>query len=289
MTWRCCDRRICFPGPAWIMGVLNVTPDSFFDGGQFHQADAAIARAEMLLAEGADILDIGGESTRPGSAEVEEAEEVRRVIPVIREVVRRSKALVSIDTRKVAVAEAALDAGAMVINDVEANRTDPAMWQLAARTGAGYVAMHMQGKPATMQTAPVYGDVVREVSAFFAGSLDRMGEVGLGRDQVALDVGFGFGKTVEHNLQLLADFDRFRLHARPLVLGVSRKSFIGKVVGADPASARLAGSLACACWGIETGANIIRVHDVRATRDAVRMLEAVQARRRVDRPGPAQG
>ena len=268
-----------FPRPALVMGVLNVTPDSFSDGGQFFDPAAAIARGEELARSGADMLDIGGESTRPGATPVSEAEELRRVLPVIETLARRLQIPLSIDTMKPAVARAALAAGASIINDVAANREEDSMWRLAAETGAGYVAMHMQGTPATMQQHPVYGDVVREVGEFFLNRLDRLREAGVAPEQVILDPGIGFGKTVAHNLQLLAGLRSFTNLGRPLLLGVSRKSFVGKTSG-GPDDGRLPGALACTVLAAEAGVQLFRAHDVPETVQALRMTEAVLAQKK---------
>lgn len=263
-----------FPRPTLLMGVVNVTPDSFSDGGAFLDTGRALAHALELVAQGADILDIGGESTRPQAAPVSEAEELRRVIPVIEALAARVQIPISIDTVKPAVAQAAIAAGASIVNDIAANREDSAMWQTVAESGAGYIAMHMQGTPQTMQLKPHYDDVVQAVEDFFRERLARLAQAGIAAEQVALDVGIGFGKTVAHNLQLLASLNRFTTLQRPLLLGVSRKSFIGTVTGAG-VEERLPGSLACANWAVMAGTQILRVHDVAATRQAVRMLEAI--------------
>lgn len=263
-----------FPRPALVMGIVNVTPDSFTDGGQFLDAGKAVTHALELVAQGAEILDVGGESTRPGAEPVGEAEELRRVIPVIEQLKRRASVAVSIDTAKPAVARAALAAGASLVNDIAANRSDDTMWRMVADAGAGYICMHMQGTPRTMQSDPHYDDVVREVGEFFAARLDRLAACGVGAEQVALDPGIGFGKSVAHNLQLLAAMRGFTRFARPLVLGVSRKSFIGKIVPAE-VTQRLPGSLACATLAVEAGVQIIRAHDVAETVQAVRVTEAI--------------
>ena len=268
-----------FPRPALLMGVVNVTPDSFSDGGDFFDTDAAVRHALALVGEGADIIDVGGESTRPDATPVSEAEELRRVLPVIEQLAARVSAPISIDTMKPAVARAALAAGASIVNDVAAHRDDPAMWQITAEAGAAYVAMHMQGTPQTMQRNPVYADVVAEVGAFFADRLERLQNFGVGGEQVMLDAGLGFGKTVEHNLRLLAALRDFTKWGRPLLLGVSRKSFLARVTGAADVAERLPGALACACWGVQNGVNIVRTHDVGATRRALRATEAILARR----------
>jgi dihydropteroate synthase len=274
MLFRACQFCYEFPRPALVMGIVNVTPDSFSDGGRFLDAGRAIEHALALMDQGADILDIGGESTRPGAEAVTEEEELRRVIPVIEALAARVRVPISIDTVKRSVARAALKAGASVVNDVAANRPDATMWQLVAGAGAGYVCMHMQGTPRTMQVAPRYGDVVREVAQFFGERLTAMATAGLAPEQVVLDPGIGFGKTQEHNLQLLANLGSFNQFLRPLMLGVSRKSFIGKIVEAD-VSRRLSGSLACACLAVQSGVHIIRTHDVAETVQAVRVTEAI--------------
>jgi len=256
-----------------------VTPDSFSDGGQFSDSASAVAHGEALVREGADIIDVGGESTRPGAVPVDEAEELRRVIPVIEKLARRVKVPVSIDTMKPGVARAALEAGASIVNDVGANREDDEMWRLVAETGAGYVAIHMQGEPATMHLNPVYEDVLREVGLFLAGRLKRLNAAGVAADQVVLDVGIGFGKTLEHNLQLLAGLERFTRLGRPMLLGVSRKSFIGKLSG-GPENERLSGALACTVLAAEAGVQLFRTHDVAETVRALRMTEAIMARRK---------
>jgi dihydropteroate synthase len=279
MILRARQYEFCFPGPALVMGIVNVTPDSFSDGGRYLDAGAAAAHALELVEQGAGIIDVGGESTRPGAAPVAEAEELRRVMPVIERLAGQVKVPISIDTVKVGVARAALRAGASLVNDVAANREDGALWQVVAETGAGYVCMHMRGTPQTMQANPVYADVVAEVGGFFSERLRRLRDCGVAREQVVLDPGIGFGKTVEHNLQLLATVGRFTSLERPLLFGVSRKSFIGKLLGVDLA-ARLPGALACACLAVAGGARIIRAHDVAETVQAIRMTEAILARRR---------
>jgi dihydropteroate synthase len=274
MLLRCRQFEFRFPRPALVMGVVNVTPDSFSDGGQFCNADAAVAHGLDLVQQGAAILDIGGESSRPGATPVSEAEELRRVIPVIEGLVARTSVPLSIDTTKPAVARAALAAGASIVNDIAANRTDDTLWRLVAETGAGYVAMHMQGLPQTMQSRPTYANVVAEVMDFFRDRLERLNALGVAADQVVLDVGIGFGKTLEHNLQLLSALRSFTTLERPVLLGVSRKSFIGTLSGATVAE-RLPGSLACTSLAVAAGVQIIRTHDVAETVQAVRMAEAI--------------
>ena len=274
MLWRARQFEFTFPRPTLVMGIVNVTPDSFSDGGRFLNADAAVEHALRLVREGAEILDIGGESTRPGASPVSEEEELHRVLPVIERLIGQVKIPLSIDTQKPGVARAALAAGASIVNDIAANRDDDVMWRVVAEAGAGYIAMHMQGSPQTMQTSPNYRDVAQEVESFFVERLERLKNAGVAPEQVALDVGIGFGKTLEHNLQLLASLRRFTKLQRPLLLGVSHKSFIGKLLGAE-ATQRVPAGLACACWAVEAGAKIIRTHDVAETVQAVRMTEAI--------------
>lgn len=268
--------RFEFPRPALVMGIVNVTPDSFSDGGQFFAPEAAVAHGIELAAEGAEIIDVGGESTRPGAAAVEEGEELRRVLPVVADLAARVNVPISIDTRKPVVARAAIAAGASLVNDVGAHREDEGMAALVAETGAGYVVMHMKGTPATMQREAIYEDVVREVGSFFAARLEWLQRVGVPREQVVLDVGIGFAKTSQHNLELIGGLKYYTKYQRPLLLGVSRKSFIGKLLGAEM-TARLPAGLACACWAIQSGVQLIRTHEVKATIQALRMTEALLA------------
>jgi dihydropteroate synthase len=274
MLLRARQFAFAFPRPALLMGVVNVTPDSFYDGARFEDAAGAVAHALRLVEEGADIIDVGGESSRPGAGTVSEAEELRRVIPVLEALSGTVAVALSIDTVKPGVARLALRAGACIINDIAANREEEAMWRLAGESGAAYVAVHMQGTPATMQENPVYDDVAEEVDRFFEDRLRRLLSCGVHPEQVVLDVGLGFGKRVEDNLRLLAQLRRFTIWERPLLMGASRKSFVGAASGAQ-VQERLPPSLACACWGVANGAGIIRCHDVAATRHAVRMTEAV--------------
>jgi len=284
MLFRARHFEFRFPRPAIIMGIVNVTPDSFSDGGQFLAADAAVDHGLELVAQGAEILDIGGESTRPGAAPVPAAEELRRVLPVIEKLAALTPVALAIDTVKPAVARAALAAGASLVNDVAARHSDAAMWQVLADFQAGYICMHAQGTPPTMQQNPAYTDVVREVDAFFAERLATLlHAAGIAAEHVALDPGIGFGKTLEHNLQLLAGLPRFAHLHRPLLLGVSRKSFIEKLSGAS-LTQRLPASLACATLAVADGVQIIRTHDVAETVRAVRMTEAIMQRRPVAAP-----
>ena len=270
--------NFAFPRPTLVMGIVNVTPDSFSDGGQFMDPSAAVAHGLALIGQGADILDIGGESTRPGATPVSEDEELRRVLPVIRELAAQVRVPISVDTTKPGVARAALDAGASIVNDVGANRNDDSMWRLVAESGAGYVAMHMLGNPQTMQSAPTYGNVVEDVHQFFVDRIQRLSNCGVSGEQVIVDAGIGFGKTVEHNLQLLAGMRRLTDLGRPLLLGVSRKSFMGKLLGGTVGE-RLPAALACTSMAVEAGVQLIRTHDVAETVKAVRMTEAILARK----------
>ncbi|HEY0390659.1 MAG TPA: dihydropteroate synthase [Solirubrobacterales bacterium] len=255
-----------------LMGVVNVTPDSFSDGGLYLDSGAAVAHGEKLLGDGAAILDVGGESTRPGAAEVDEAEELRRVKPVVEALV--GEATVSIDTSKLGVAEAALDAGALIVNDVTALRRDPGMAALCADRGAGVVLMHMPGDPRTMQDDPRYDDVVDDVKAFLAGRVEFAVAEGVDEERIWLDPGIGFGKTLEHNLELLRRLAELRELGRPLVIGTSRKSFIGKVDG-SAVDDRLGGSIASSVLAAAEGADLLRVHDVAEMAQAMRVAEAV--------------
>lgn len=266
-----------FPRPPLLMGIVNVTPDSFSDGGQHLATASAIEHGLRLVAGGADLLDIGGESTRPGATPVSGADELRRVLPVIEGLVSRTGIPVSIDTRKPAVAAAALAAGAVIVNDIEANREDDAMWRVVAEHQAGYVCMHMQGTPQTMQSEPRYADVAREVREFFKDRLVRLERAGVRAGQVVLDVGIGFGKTLEHNLELLGALCSFQTLDRPLLLGVSRKSFIERLTGA-PVEDRLAGSLAATVLAVRDGVQFVRTHDVAATRQALQVAAAILER-----------
>jgi len=257
-----------------IMGVLNVTPDSFSDGGSFDDPETAVGHALALERAGADIIDIGGESTRPGAEPVGEAEELRRVAPVIEAVRRVSGVLISIDTSKAAVAEAAVAAGADIINDVTALAGE-GMPEVAARSGAGVVLMHMQGEPRTMQTAPHYADVVKEVKAFLAQRLAAMEAAGIARERMAVDPGIGFGKTFEHNLALLRALPELAELGRPVLVGVSRKSFLSRLGGQGTMEERFWPGVALTSFCRERGARIVRVHEPRPHREAMRMTEAI--------------
>jgi dihydropteroate synthase len=255
-----------------LMGVVNVTPDSFSDGGLYLDPDAAIAHGEELVAQGAVILDVGGESTRPGAVEVDAGEELRRVGPVIAALA--GQATVSVDTSKAVVAEAALDGGAEIVTDVTALRGDSDMAGLCAERGVGLVLMHMRGNPRTMQADPVYEDVVDDVKAFLAERLEFAVGAGVDEEKVWLDPGIGFGKTREHNFELLRRLGELRALGRPLVIGTSRKSFIGAVDG-SPAGERLGGTIASSILAVAEGADVLRVHDVAEVGQAMRVAQAV--------------
>lgn len=258
-----------------IMGVLNVTPDSFSDGGCFSTEDTAVEHGRALERAGADLIDVGGESTRPGSAAVSAEEELRRVLPVIRGLRAESSIVISIDTSKAIVAEEALRAGADIINDVTALRGDPAMADVALRTGAGVVLMHMQGCPRTMQERPHYADVVSEVVAFLENALTAAVDRGLPAESIALDPGIGFGKLPAHNLALLQSLKSFAPLQRPLMIGVSRKSFLASLAGATAMADRFWPAVALTSFCREEGARIFRVHEPRPHREALRMTEGI--------------
>jgi dihydropteroate synthase len=259
------------------MGVLNVTPDSFSDGGKYSTTDAAIAHAEELAAGGADIIDIGGESTRPGSQPVPADEQIRRVIPVLRSAASRLSAIFSIDTTSSAVAEAALDAGAAILNDISGGRADDKLLPLvAARKTVPIILMHMQGTPATMQNSPQYSDVVAEVASFLRDKTAAAVSAGIDESKILLDPGIGFGKSVFHNLELLRRQRELLALGRPLVIGASRKGFIGKISGEATPSERIFGTAATVAWSIASGAHIVRVHDVAAMAKVVRVTRAIQ-------------
>jgi dihydropteroate synthase len=275
VIWKIRDREIDLSRRAMVMGIINATPDSFSDGGSFLDPQAALAHGLRMVAEGAEILDIGGESTRPGAQSVEADEEIRRVLPIIQALRRESQVLLSIDTSKAAVARAALDTGADIINDVTGLRADPDMTSLAASSKAGIVIMHMQGEPRTMQVAPTYGDVVEEVGNFFRQALARSLACSIDPMRIALDPGIGFGKTPEHNRRLLAELSAFLEFGRPLLVGASRKSFLGWLAGSSAMDDRFWPGVALTSLCRERGARILRVHDVKPHTEALRMTEAI--------------
>jgi dihydropteroate synthase len=275
--WKIGEQVVDLSRRGIIMGVLNVTPDSFSDGGRFFDTDTAVARGLEMANEGADIIDVGGESTRPGAQPVDVKEELRRVIPVIEQLRRKIDKLISIDTSKAEVADAALDAGASIINDVTGGRGDSGMLPLAAKRQAALIIMHMhmQGEPRTMQIAPHYGDVVTEVADFFLQQYRRALECGVDPMGMAFDPGIGFGKTLTHNLELLKNVARLRVRDCPLVIGVSRKAFLGKLTETSERSERVAPTVALTSMLRDRGADIFRVHDVKENVAALRVAEAL--------------
>jgi dihydropteroate synthase len=265
-----------------VMGVVNVTPDSFSDGGRFLDPDAAVAHGLSLVADGAAVLDVGGESTRPGAEPVDADEELRRVVPVIRRLVDGlgtdpDPVPVSVDTTKAVVAAAALDAGAVIVNDISAGRADPPILGVVAGAGAGYITMHMRGEPRTMQTDPRYDDVVGEVADFLIAHLAAAREAGIEPDALMADPGIGFGKRVAHNLELIARLpDLAERVGAPLLVGTSRKSFIGTVLGDPDPTHREEGTLATVTFALDHGAAMVRVHDVRAASRVARLLRVME-------------
>jgi dihydropteroate synthase len=272
MQWHCRHRVVDLTRPV-VMGILNVTPDSFSDGNRYSSVDAALERAKVIVAEGAAIIDVGGESTRPGAAAVEEAVEIARVVPVIEGIAAASDIAISIDTNKPAVMAAAVAAGACIVNDVYALRA-PGARAWAAASEVGVCLMHMQGEPRTMQENPRYVDVAAEVCEFLARERDACIEAGIVREAIVLDPGIGFGKGLAHNLTLLNELSRFAALGAPLLVGLSRKSFIGRILGRG-VDERLYGGLGLAALAVMKGARIVRTHDVAATRDTIGMVSAV--------------
>ena len=283
--WKIGERVVDLSRQGMIMSVLNVTPDSFSDGGKFFGTDAAVARAMEMAAEGAQIIDIGGESTRPGAEPISASEELRRVLPVVEQLHRKidppsqrhsaAGILISIDTSKAEVASATLAAGALIINDVTGGRGDPGMMPLVAKKKAALIIMHMQGNPQTMQLSPHYDDVVSEVADFFLQQYGRALECGIDPMAIAFDPGIGFGKTRVHNIELLRNMERLRVQNRPLVIGVSRKSFLGKLIGVSDMTDRLAPTVALTAFLRGRGTDIFRVHDVKENLAALRVTEAM--------------
>jgi dihydropteroate synthase len=274
MLWKVSHRTLDLSKRALLMGVLNVTPDSFSDGGRWGNAEGAIAAGLAMAAEGADLLDVGGESSRPGAAPVTPAEELRRVIPVIEALAAQSSALISVDTSKPEVAREALRRGASVVNDITGLR-QASMRRVLLESGAGAIAMHMQGSPATMQAAPAYVDVVSEVSAFLRESLRLCVDEGIAPEQILFDPGIGFGKTIKHNLLLLRHLESLSAAGRPVALGVSRKSFLGTLTGTTALEDRAWPTVALTSFARSRGAVLLRVHEVRANAEALRMTEAI--------------
>jgi dihydropteroate synthase len=256
-----------------IMGVLNVTPDSFSDGGEFSNVDKAVAHGVKMASEGADIIDVGGESTRPGAESVSTREELRRIIPVIEQLRRKIDKLISIDTSKSEVAAGAIDAGASIVNDVTGGRGDKRIMTVIAQRQAAFIIMHMQGNPRTMQVEPRYDDVISEVSDFFRQQYGRALECGIDPMSIAFDPGIGFGKTLEHNLAIIANPEALRVYERPLVIGVSRKSFLGKLIGSTDMKDRLAPAMALTSLLRARGVDVFRVHDAKENASALRVAE----------------
>ena len=265
-----------FTNKTHIMGVLNVTPDSFSDGGFFFDKESAVQHAYYLIENGADILDIGGESTRPGSAALPLEEELRRTIPVIQAVARSVHIPVSIDTCKAEVARRALDAGASIVNDISGLRFDPEMPQVVAEYGVPVIVMHIKGTPKDMQTHPVYEALIPEIMDYLRCSIRLAADSGIPEDRVIIDPGIGFGKTVDHNLEIIKNLKEFTLLGRPVAIGVSRKSFIGKLLGGAPPSARMEGTAAAVAISIVNGAHIVRVHDVKEMAKVARVADAIK-------------
>ncbi|MBF0338301.1 MAG: dihydropteroate synthase [Nitrospirae bacterium] len=263
--------RVC------VMGILNVTPDSFSDGGKFLDKTRAVQRAVDMVAEGADIIDVGGISTRPGSEAVDVEEELRRVLPVVEALSGKIDVPVSVDTYRAVVAEAALSAGAGIINDISAMQFDPEMAAVVAKSGAGIVLMHIKGTPKDMQLNPVYGDVVEEVYAYLRQRSDAAQQAGIAASRIIIDPGLGFGKTLEHNLSLINNLGRFKDLGHPILIGPSRKAFVGHITNVATPGDRLMGSAAAVAISVYNGASIVRVHDVREMVQVVRAVEAIKA------------
>jgi dihydropteroate synthase len=276
--WRIGDRIFDLSRQGLIMGVLNVTPDSFSDGGKFFDAENAVDHGLRMAAEGAHVVDVGGESTRPAAEAITAEEELRRVIPVIEQLRRNSEVIISIDTSKAEVARAAIRAGASIVNDVTGGRGDNDMMPVIAETKSAFIIMHMQGTPQTMQIAPQYPNVVSEVSDFFRQQYARAIVYNIDTMAIAFDPGIGFGKTLEHNVELLAQLERLRAHGRPIVIGVSRKSFLGKLINSAQISDRLAPAVALTSLLRTRGADVLRVHDVKENVNALKVTDAILQR-----------
>jgi dihydropteroate synthase len=274
-VWRCRERTLRCERTL-LMGILNITPDSFSDGGNYFDLAQAVVRGLKLADEGADIIDVGGESTRPGAATVDEAEELRRVVPVVRTLAERTNCAISVDTTKSSVARAALKAGAHIINDISAATRDEDMAATVAEFQAGIILMHCQGTPETMQDNPQYDDVVAEVRDYLGARVEALVAAGLPRDNAAVDPGFGFGKTLEHNLTLLRQLDQFTRLGRPIMVGLSRKSMLGALTGQKRPENRVHGGLAALTAAILRGARLVRTHDVAASRDAARVADELR-------------
>lgn len=282
-VWQVKGRTLPIGERTLIMGILNVTPDSFSDGGQFVSLDAAIAHAEQMISEGADIIDVGGESTRPGGEPVTVEEEIRRVVPVIQALARRTEIPISVDTTKSEVARVALEAGAAIVNDISALRFDFYVADAVARAGAGLVLMHSRGTPATMHRLPPVADIMQEVTHSLRASINMAERRGVGRESIVIDPGIGFGKSQDQNLELLAKLDQLiaAFPDYPLLIGTSRKSFIGRLLADEtgapaPAEERVHGTMATITTAVLHGAHIVRVHDVKAAAETIRVAEAIR-------------
>ena len=268
------DHELILGGRTLVMGIVNVTPDSFSDGGEAFALDAAVERGLRFVEEGADILDIGGESTRPGSDPVSLSEELSRVLPVIETLVKRTAVPISIDTCKSEVARLAIGAGACIVNDISAGNFNPEMKQVVAETGAAAVLMHIRGKPRDMQKNPVYNDLINEIRDYLIEAVNRFEAAGVSRDRILVDPGIGFGKTLQHNLELIANIAEFRGFAGGVMLGPSRKSFIGALTGKD-VKERLPGTIAAVVAGTMRGADVVRVHDVKEVIEALKVSDSI--------------
>ena len=276
-TLICGSKTIDFSKAPAMMGILNVTPDSFSDGGRFPQPDAAVEHALNMVRQGAAIIDVGGESTRPGSKSVGPEEQIKRTVPVIEKILRQTDIPISIDTTNSAVAEAALDAGAVIINDISALRDDPKMASLAAKRHAAVVLMHMQGNPATMQKNPAYTNVVKEVIAFLAVRVKFALAAGIDPNSLVIDPGIGFGKTLDHNLMLIREISQFHHLKVPVMVGLSRKFFIGKILDLDQPADRLIGTAAAHAWCIAGNVQLLRVHDITEMIQVAKIIRAIGA------------
>lgn len=283
LLWKCRDRRFELGDgqPPLVMGILNVTPDSFSDGGRFSDSRKAVEHGLRMLGEGADIIDVGGESTRPGAKPADLEEELSRVVPVVKELVA-AEAVVSVDTRKAVVAERALACGAHIVNDVSAMTADSGMAGVVKSFGAGAILMHMAGEPETMQDNPSYDDVVCDIRNYLDSRIEELAGAGVDREAMAVDPGIGFGKTTQHNIKLIRNIRVFRESGRPVVMGLSRKRMLGEITGRDVAD-RLAAGLGALSYALVMGMDIARVHDVKASRDALLVVKALIQQERGDR------
>ena len=270
----CRGKELSFGQRSLIMGILNVTPDSFSDGGRYLDVAAAIDHAKEMVKDGADVIDVGGESSRPGASPASAEEELARVLPVVEGLVEEISVPVSIDTCKSEVARRTVETGAHIVNDITALQGDAEMARVVAEMGAGVILMHMRGSPRTMQQSPVYDDVVSDISAWLHRRIEYAETEGIPPDRIVIDPGIGFGKTVNHNLEILRRLDEFRLLNRPILIGTSRKSFIGKILDL-PVNSRIEGTAATITWAIAHGADMVRVHDVKAMHRVARMTDAL--------------